>query len=68
VQVVDLVDGMTIGAEGKLATSAEGREHGALGGDGVLRGGAVEGADGGVDRRISCGVFGVEWVLRAAYL
>jgi hypothetical protein len=59
---------MAIRTEGELTPSAECGEDGALGGDGVLRGGAVEGADGGVDCRVARGVFRVERMLRAADL
>jgi hypothetical protein len=68
VQVVDLVNGMAVCAEGELTASTEGGEDGALGGDGVLGVGAVEGADGGVDRGVAGGVFRVERMLRAADL
>jgi hypothetical protein len=49
VQVPDVVDEVTVSAEGELAAAAEGVEDGALGLGGVLGGGAVEGADDGVD-------------------
>ncbi len=49
VEVPDVVDELAISAEGELAAAAEGVEDGALGLGGVLGGGAVEGADDGVD-------------------
>jgi protein SCO1/2 len=56
VQVVLLVDTMTKGAERKLATTAEGGEDGALGGDGELGCGIVERADGVEDEGVVPGI------------
>jgi hypothetical protein len=49
VEVVGVVGGVAVGAKGELAASADGVEDGAFGLGCVFGGGAVEGADGGVD-------------------
>jgi hypothetical protein len=67
-QVPVVVGGVAVSAQGELAASVDGGEYGALGGDGVLGVGAVERADGGVDRRVARWVFGIKRVLRAADL
>ena len=57
VEVVLVGDGGAEGSERELAAAAEGVQDGAFGGDGVLRCGAVEGADGGVDGGVA-GILG----------
>jgi lipid-binding SYLF domain-containing protein len=49
VQVPQVIDEMTIGAERELAASAKGVENGAFGADSIGGGGAVQCAYGGVD-------------------
>ena len=66
VQVPVIVDAVAVGAEGELATSAQGSEDGALGGDGVFGVGVIESADGVVDGGVAGGVFGIQRVVGAA--
>src|ERR1700728_4018270 len=63
VEMPGVVDAMAVGAEGQLAASAEGVEHGALGLGGELGVGIVERADGLGDEGIAGGIVGVEGML-----